>query len=139
MLTINISELLLTVLSFFILMFLLNKLLYKPVISFREQRQKRMDDCHEQERTAKEELAIKEKELSRRRADSLKEAESILAAGRSQEQDEADRQAEEAEKKAEETLRQAADVAEELASQGSKALEQQRRRLAESLADRLCS
>ena len=35
MLTINISELLLTVLSFFILMFLLNKLLFKPVISFR--------------------------------------------------------------------------------------------------------
>ena len=36
MLTINISELLLTVLSFFILMFLLNKLLFKPVISFKE-------------------------------------------------------------------------------------------------------
>ena len=33
MLTINISELLLTILSFFILMFLLNRLLFKPVIS----------------------------------------------------------------------------------------------------------
>ena len=57
MLTINISELLLTVLSFFILMFLLNKLLFKPVISFREQRQKRMDDCYRQESLAKEKLA----------------------------------------------------------------------------------
>ena len=32
MLSINISELLLTILSFFVLMFLLNKLLFKPVI-----------------------------------------------------------------------------------------------------------
>ena len=43
MLSINISELLLTVLSFFVLMFLLNKLLFKPVIRFREERQSRMD------------------------------------------------------------------------------------------------
>ena len=44
MLSINISELLLTILSFFVLMFLLNKLLFKPVISFSEQRQNGMDE-----------------------------------------------------------------------------------------------
>ena len=54
MLTINISELLLTILSFFVLMFLLNKLLFKPVVSFRAERQKHMEDCHEQERQAEE-------------------------------------------------------------------------------------
>ena len=84
MLTINISELLLTILSFFILMFLLNRLLFKPVISFREQRQKRMDDCYEQERIAKEKLAETEKELGCRRENSLKEADNILSAARAQ-------------------------------------------------------
>ena len=90
MLTINLSELLLTVLSFFILMFLLNKLLFKPVISFREQRQKGIDDCFEQERQAKEKLAETQKDLDCRRSESLKQAESIMADARSKAQQEAE-------------------------------------------------
>lgn len=139
MLTINISELLLTILSFFILMLLLDRLLFRPVISFREQRQKRIDQCYEKERAAKEELGRKEKELSCRRADSLKEAESIVAAARSQAQDEADQAEKQAQLGVNEKLRQAEEEARKLADQGSKALEPQCRRLAESLADRLCS
>ncbi len=138
MLTINISELLLTVLSFFILMFLLNKLLYKPVISFREQRQKRMDDCHEQERLAKEKLAQTQKELDGRRTDSLKQAETILAQAKAQAQQEAENIAKQAESQAEEKMQQAEKEAQELRRAGSKALEEQRRQLAADLADRLC-
>ena len=138
MLTINISELLLTVLSFFILMFLLNKLLYKPVISFREQRQKRMDDCYSQEDLAKEKLAQTQKELAGRRTESMKQAEDILAQAKARAQQEAEDAARKAELQAEEKMHQAAEEAEELRRAGSKALEEQRRQLAAGLADRLC-
>ena len=138
MLTINISELLLTVLSFFILMFLLNKLLFKPVISFREQRQKGIDDCFEQERQAKEKLAETQKDLDCRRSESLKQAESIMAAARSKAQQEAENIAKQAESQAEEKMQQAAREAEELRKAGGEALEEQRRQLAADLADRLC-
>lgn len=138
MLTINISELLLTVLSFFILMFLLNKLLFKPVISFREQRQKGIDDCFEQERQAKEKLAEAQKDLDCRRSESLKQAESIMADARSKAQQEAENIAKQAESQAEEKMQQAAREAEELRKAGGEALEEQRRQLAADLADRLC-
>ncbi|HIR85989.1 MAG TPA: ATP synthase F0 subunit B [Candidatus Limivicinus faecipullorum] len=138
MLTINISELLLTVLSFFILMFLLNKLLFKPVISFREQRQKGIDDCFEQERQAKEKLAETQKDLDCRRSESLKQAESIMADARSKAQQEAENIAKQAESQAEEKMQQAAREAEELRKAGGEALEEQRRQLAADLADRLC-
>ncbi len=139
MLTINISELLLTILSFFILMFLLNRLLFKPVISFREQRQKRMDDCYEQERIAKEKLAETEKELGCRRENSLKEADNILSAARAQAQEEAAKTAKQAETEAEEKIQQAAGAAEELRRAEDRVLEEKRRQLAASLADRLCN
>ena len=138
MLTINISELLLTVLSFFILMFLLNKLLFKPVISFREQRQKGIDDCFEQERQAKEKLAETQKDLDCRRSESLKQAESIMADARSKAQQEAENIAKQAESQAEEKMQQAAREAEKLRKAGGEALEEQRRQLAAYLADRLC-
>ena len=138
MLTINISELLLTVLGFFILMFLLNKLLFKPVISFKEQRQKGIDDCFEQERQAKEKLAETQKDLDCRRSESLKQAESIMADARSKAQQEAENIAKQAESQAEEKMQQAAREAEELRKAGGEALEEQRRQLAADLADRLC-
>lgn len=139
MLTINISELLLTILSFFILMFLLNKLLFKPVIEFREQRQKRMDDCYEQERIAKEKLSETEKELSCRRQDSLKEADSILSAARVQAQEETAKTAKQAETEAEEKFRKEADATEQLRSAEDKSLKEKHGQLASSLADRLCN
>lgn len=138
MLTINISELLLTILSFFVLMFLLNKLLFKPVISFRAQRQKRVEGCHEQERQAEEKLAGTRRELDERRALSLKEAENILVQGRTQAQAEADRTTRQAHAEAESTMRRAEEEARSLRETGGKAIEEKRRQLAQSLADRLC-
>ena len=46
MLTLNISEVVWTIINFFLLLFLLNKLLYKPVISFREEREARIAAGH---------------------------------------------------------------------------------------------
>lgn len=46
MLTLNISEVIWTIINFFLLFFLLNKLLYKPVISFREEREARIAAGH---------------------------------------------------------------------------------------------
>ena len=77
MLSINISELLLTILSFFVLMFLLNKLLFKPVISFREQRQNRMDESFRQESLAKEKQAQAREEAQQQRLAGLKQAQDI--------------------------------------------------------------
>ena len=79
MLSINISELLLTVLSFFVLMFLLNKLLFKPVIRFREERQRRMDESFRQEDLAKEQQAQAQEEARQQRLDGMKQAQDIAA------------------------------------------------------------
>ena len=79
MLSINISELLLTVLSFFVLMFLLNKLLFKPVIRFREERQSRMDESFRQESLAKEQQAQAQEEAWQQRLAGLKQAQEIAA------------------------------------------------------------
>ena len=52
MLSINLSELVLTIISFFLLLFLLNKFLYTPVLKFMRERQARIDAGLEKERAA---------------------------------------------------------------------------------------
>ena len=113
MLSINISELLLTVLSFFVLMFLLNKLLFKPVIRFREQRQSRMDESYRQEKLAKEQQA---------------------QAQAGEEWQTAEKQIEQ---EAQAAMAQAAEDTESLRAASSRSLEQRRHELARTLADRL--
>ena len=126
MLTINISELLLTIVSFFVLMFLLNRLLFKPVISFREQRRQRMEACFEQERAAIEQQSRAEEEARQQRSESLKEAEKLFV--------EAKARALENSGKA---MQQAEAQARELYKTGGEELAEQRGRLAAILADRL--
>ena len=122
MLSINISELLLTILSFFVLMFLLNKLLFKPVIRFREQRQSRMDESYRQEDLAKE-----------------KQAQAQDIAEQTQAQAGAEWQAAEKqiEQEAQAAMAQAAEDTETLCAASSRSLEQHRHELARTLADRL--
>jgi len=138
MLTINISELLLTVLSFFVLMFLLNRLLFKPVIRFREQRQSRMDESFERERLAKEQQAKLEEELRQQRGASLKEAEKIAAQTGGQVEENSLQAVKQVERQTQEALEQAANEAERLKQAGQTELEEQKHRLAALLADRLC-
>ena len=132
MLSINISELLLTILSFFVLMFLLNKLLFKPVISFREQRQNRMDESFRQESLAKEKQAQAREEAQQQRLAGLKQAQEIAE----QTQAQAGAEWQTAEEQIEQEA-QAAEDTESLRAASSRSLEQRRHELARTLADRL--
>lgn len=78
MLTINLSELILTVINFFLLLFILKHFLYKPLLAFMDARNARIDEGLEEERTVRasleEEAALREK----RRKESHEEARRIV-------------------------------------------------------------
>lgn len=137
MLSINISELLLTVLSFFVLMFLLNKLLFKPVIRFREQRQSRMDESYRQEKLAKEQQAQAQEEAQQQRLAGLKQAQEIAEQTQAQAGAEWQTAEKQIEQEAQAAMAQAAEDTETLCAAGSRSLEQHRHELARTLADRL--
>ena len=98
MLSINISELIWTVINFFLLLFLLRRFLFKPICAHMDARQARIDAGLEKEREAKaalqkaderlaeEELAAREEAralLQRTEEESLRESgETLLAAKR---------------------------------------------------------
>ena len=137
MLSINISELLLTILSFFVLMFLLNKLLFKPVIRFREQRQSRMDESYRQEKLAKEQQAQAQEEARQQRLAGLKQAQEIAEQTQAQAGAEWQAAEKQIEQEAQAAMAQAAEDTETLCAAGSRSLEQHRHELARTLADRL--
>lgn len=137
MLSINLSELLLTVLSFFVLMFLLNKLLFKPVIRFREQRQSRMDESYRQEKLAKEQQAQAQEEARQQRLAGLKQAQDIAEQTQAQAGAEWQAAEKQIEQEAQAAMAQAAEDTETLCAAGSRSLEQHRHELARTLADRL--
>ena len=137
MLSINISELLLTVLSFFVLMFLLNKLLFKPVIRFREQRQSRMDESYRQEKLAKEQQAQAQEEARQQRLAGLKQAQEIAEQTQAQAGAQWQTAEKQIEQEAQAAMAQAAEDTETLCAAGSRSLEQHRHELARTLADRL--
>ena len=82
MISINISELIWTVINFFLLLFLLNRFLYKPVISFMEERQARieendarlLDEKAKSREEAKKILALNAEEIEKHNAEVLQEA-----------------------------------------------------------------
>ena len=137
MLSINISELLLTILSFFVLMFLLNKLLFKPVISFREQRQNRMDESFRQESLAKEKQAQAREEAQQQRLAGLKQAQDIAEQTQAQAGAQWQTAEKQIEQEAQAAMAQAAEDTETLCAASSRSLEQHRHELARTLADRL--
>ena len=137
MLSINISELLLTVLSFFVLMFLLNKLLFKPVIRFREERQSRMDESYRQEKLAKEQQAQAQEEARQQRLAGMKQAQEIAEQTQAQAGAEWQTAEKQIEQEAQAAMAQAAEDTETLCAAGSRSLEQHRHELARTLADRL--
>ena len=71
MISINISELIWTVINFFLLMFLLNRFLYKPVISFMEKRQARIDAGLQEEQDAKTCIEKNDERLQEKKAEKL--------------------------------------------------------------------
>ena len=79
MLSINLSELVLTIISFFLLLFLLNKFLYTPVLKFMRERQARIDAGLEKERAANAEAAENQKRIEDAKTQRREEAKAILA------------------------------------------------------------
>lgn len=93
MLSINISDLILTILSFFLLLFLLNKFLYQPVLKFTRERQARIDAQLDKERAANEQLAENERRIEAEKAASRDKAKAMLAEARREEAKAHDEQA----------------------------------------------
>ena len=68
-----------TVINFFLLLFLLNRFLYKPVISFMEQRQARIDAKLREEEEAKARIEENDARILDEKARSREEAKKLLA------------------------------------------------------------
>ena len=79
MISINISELIWTVINFFLLFFLLKRFLYKPVLSFMEARQARIDAKLREEEEAKARIEENDARLLEEKSKSREEAKKILA------------------------------------------------------------
>ena len=79
MISINLSELIWTVINFFLLLFLLNRFLYKPVTTFMADRQARIDAKLSEEEQAKEQVAENDRRLQDEKAKSREEAKNLLA------------------------------------------------------------
>lgn len=78
MLNVNIWDLLWTVVNFFLLYFILNKLLYKPVIRFMDERQGRIDAALNREHKAQEALMADKTMMADQRASCRREAQRLL-------------------------------------------------------------
>ena len=78
MISINISELIWTVINFFLLLFLLNRFLYQPVIRFMEDRQARIDGKLAEEQDARSRVTENEQRLSEMKTAQRAEAKRLL-------------------------------------------------------------
>lgn len=78
MLSINISELIWTVINFFLLLFLLRHFLYKPICEHMDARQARIDAGLEKEREAKAALQAADERLAEKQQAAREEARALL-------------------------------------------------------------
>ena len=137
MLSINISELVLTIVSFFLLMFLLNKFLYVPVSKFMAERQARINAGLENERAAQAEVDESKKLAEQSKDSSREQAKTILAQQRAENgkmHDECVKQL--AEENAKERRSAKAQV-DAMAQTAREKLDQDKDELARTLAERL--
>ena len=78
MISINLSELIWTIINFFLLMFLLKRFLYTPILRFMAARQARVDAGLEAERSAQAQVQENDRRLADEKAASRGEAKRIL-------------------------------------------------------------
>ena len=79
MLSINPSELIWTIINFFLMLFLLKHFLYTPVSEFMEKRQAKVDAGRAEERRAEEELNANRERLAAAKAESRRQAAQLLS------------------------------------------------------------
>ena len=78
MLSINISELIWTIVNFFLLLFLLKRLLYQPICEHMDARQARIDAGLEQERQAKAALQAIDESMTEQQLSARDEGRALL-------------------------------------------------------------
>ncbi len=117
MLSINVSELVWTIINFFLLFFLLKRFLFDPISRFMDERQARIDAGYEAEREARAALDENARDLAEQKAEARREAAAIVNAS-----------AEDDAKRAVEAYAKARDEAEALQSAGERELQQKQAR-----------
>lgn len=137
MLSINISELVLTIVSFFILLFLLNRFLYTPVLKFMNERKARIDASLETERTAQIAMDALSAEIDEKKAAQREAGKTLL-----DEQRKEDAKAQSALTKtlhaeSTEARREAKAAVDAMAAHAKEQLSSQRDELANTLANKL--
>ena len=83
MISINLSELIWTVINFFQLLFLLKRFLYTPILRFMEERRARVEAGLDEERRAGELVRENDERLAAEKTESREEAKRILDAAES--------------------------------------------------------
>lgn len=137
MLSINISETIWTVINFFLLMFLLKRFLYTPIIRLLDERKARLDAGLEAERKAKETVEENRMRLDAETAETRKEADLLLSESRAADERRSAEMIAEAQKQAEAGLKAFQDGYEEKYEQELSAISSHRQELSSLLASRL--
>lgn len=122
MLSINFSELIWTIINFFLLFFLLKRFLFDPMCKFMDARQAKIDAGYDAEREAKAALKSAEDALAEQKREARSEAAALLSAA-----------AGEDEKRAQEAYLRARGEADALQKAGEDELRQRQERDAEAL------
>ena len=125
MLSINFSELVWTIINFFLLFFVLKRFLFNPISRFMDSRQARIDEGHEAEREAAEAAAENEARLLEERQEQREEARQLINSA-----------ALAAQERRDQAVLQAQNAAGDAARLADEALEEQRRRETEQLSAR---
>ena len=137
MLTINPSELILTILNFFLLLFLLKRFFYTPLITFMNARRDRIRKALDQEKEAFAIVHELERLLASKRKDRQDEAKRILADAQAADKLRYDQAVAKAKKQLEEERKAESDAAFQRNSEEQRQLEEDREQLGELLAKSL--
>ena len=137
MLSINPSEVIWTILCFFALLFVLDRLLYRPLVRFMDERKARVDAGLNEEAAARAAIEEDERGLEREREERLQEAKDELRAEKDRSEERRVEALREAKQLAAETAEQGKNEAAALREQTDRELQLRRDELAGRLAERL--
>lgn len=137
MLSINLSELIWTVVNFFLLYFLLKRFLYDPILRHMDARDKRLAEAEAQENAARAEAEAARAAVEESKAGRRAEAKELLAAAAEEDDAQSAAALAAARAAADETLRRAGEHAEAERTQDRSALAAEEKALAAALARQL--
>ena len=137
MLSINPSELIWTILCFLALLFLLDRLLYKPLVRFMDERKARIDAGLNEEKAAREALDEDTRALEQERQRELSRASEELRADKEKNEEHRAAAVREAKQRAADSAQQGRAQTETLYAELDEELRRRRDELGESLARRM--